>query len=408
MSIDPSRIRVLGPLGPVATGFAGKLARQGYTPRSACLQMRLLAHLSRWLAEQGLGVGDLHTSEADRFLLARRSAGYTDLLSIRAMQPILGFLRDLGAAPPPSAPAEEAAIGPVATSLERFRRYLTVERGLAITSACRYVQAARPFLDSRVLPDGILDLEHLSAGDIVSFVVAHCPRQSHSGAKHAVKALRSLLRFLHVDGKIEEPLISAVPSVASRQLAGLPKGLDPGQVRRLLGSCDDSTANGLRAIAILTILVRLGLRSGEVAKLRLEDIDWRAGEMIVHGKANSIERVPMPSDVGEAIAAYLQCGRPTTAQGRTLFVRIRAPHHALGTSGISQIVRRVAQQAGLGRIHAHRLRHTAATEMLRCGATLPEVGQVLRHRHTMTTAIYAKVDRDALRSIARSWPGDVA
>jgi site-specific recombinase XerD len=259
------------------------------------------------------------------------------------------------------------------------------------------------------LADGFaLDLERLSAADVVSFVVAHCPRQSRVVAKLTVTALRSLLRFLHLDGLIKSSLIAAVPSVAGRRLVGLPKELNSGQVRRLLASCDGSTRRGCRDIAILTMLVRLGMRSGEVAKLQLDDIDWRAGEIIVRGKGNVLERVPLPADVGRVVAAYLRQGRPTSAQGRTVFVRTKAPHRHLSSVGVSNVVADAAKRAGLGRIHAHRLRHTAAIQMLRAGASLPEIGQLLRHRCALTTAIYAKVDRDALQTITRPFPGDVA
>jgi site-specific recombinase XerD len=169
-----------------------------------------------------------------------------------------------------------------------------------------------------------------------------------------------------------------------------------------------STRNGRRDIAILTMLVRLGMRAGEVAALGLDDIDWRAGEIVVRGKGKCTERLPLPTDVGEAVAAYLHHSRPTSAQGRTVFVRIKAPHRALSSQGVSQVVAAAARRAGLGRVHAHRLRHTAATQMLRTGASLPEIGQLLRHRRALTTAIYAKVDREALRTIARPWPGDAA
>jgi integrase/recombinase XerD len=224
-----------------------------------------------------------------------------------------------------------------------------------------------------------------------------------------VTALRSLLGFLHVDGNIERSLAASVPSVAGRRLAGLPKGLDhPDQVRRLLASCDSGTGNGCRDFAVLTVLVRLGLRAGEVAKLVLDDIDWRAGEIVVRGKANCTERLPLPTDVGGAVAAYLHRGRPASAHGRTVFVRIKAPLRPLSAGGVTQVVAAAARRAGLGQIHAHRLRHTAATQMLRAGASLPEIGQLLRHRRALTTAIYAKVNRDALRTIARPWPGDVA
>lgn len=164
---------------------------------------------------------------------------------------------------------------------------------------------------------------------------------------------------------------------------------------------------GIRDRAILTVLARLGLRAGEVAALSLEDVDWRAGELVVRGKGARFERLPLPHDVGEAIVGYLHDGRPATAQDRAVFVRVRAPHHRLSPGGVTFVVAAAARRAGLGQVHAHRLRHTAASEMLRCGATLPEVGQVLRHRRAVTTAIYAKVDRQALRQIARPWPGAV-
>jgi integrase/recombinase XerD len=225
-----------------------------------------------------------------------------------------------------------------------------------------------------------------------------------------VSALRSLLGFLYVDGAIDRSLVSAVPTVPGRRLTGLPKGLDSDQVKRLLASCDTGTRSGCRDFAVLTMLVRLGLRAGEVAKLQLDDIDWRAGEIVVaHSKGNCTERLPLPADVGEAIAAYLHHGRPASTQGRTVFARITAPHHALTTGAVTQIVHHAGERCGFERIiYAHRLRHTAATLMLRGGASLPEIGQLLRHRNASTTSIYAKVDRDALRLIARPWPGEVA
>jgi integrase/recombinase XerD len=406
MFTDSSQIRVSSSLSGFAAGFADELAQQGYRPRVARNHIGLLAHLSRWLAGEGLGADGLHTAEVERFLLARRAAGYTHLLSMKAMQPMLAYLCGLGVVPTPTPPTP---CGPVEVALERYRKYLTVERGLGAETARGYVDAVRLFLHRRVLPDGLaLDLEQLTAADVVSFVAGRCPRQGHSAAKHTVTALRSLLGFLHVEGIIERSLAFAVPSVACRRLAGLPKGLDPGQVRRLLASCDSNTRNGCRDLAILTMLVRLGLRAAEVANLALEDIDWRAGEIVVHGKANCTERLPLPGDVGEAVAAYLHTGRPASTRGRTVFVRIKAPHGPLSACGVTQVVAAAARRAGLGQIYAHRLRHTAATQMLRAGASLLEIGQLLRHRRALTTAIYAKVDSDALRTIARPWPGDVA
>jgi integrase/recombinase XerD len=406
MLIDPSRIRVIGPLSTFTVGFADELADQGYTPISARFQMRLMAHLSSWLFNEGLGAGDLRAGELERFLHARRAAGYVQYLSIKALRPLLIYLGNLGIAPSPPQPAPG---GPVEKVLERYWNYLTVERGLRRTTADGYIHAVRPFLHGRVLPDHVeLDLWYLTAADIITFVVARCRQQNSGAAKMTVTALRSLLGFLYVDGAIERSLASAVPSVARRRLVGLPKGLEPDQVQRLLTSCDRSTRTGHRDIAILTMLVRLGMRAGEVAALGLDDIDWRAGEIVVRGKGTCTERLPLPPDVGGVVAAYLQHGRPATAQGRTVFVRIKAPHRALSPKGVAAVVADAARRANLGRIGAHRLRHTAATQILRAGGSLQEIGQLLRHRCALTTAIYAKANREALRTIARSWPGDVA
>jgi len=404
MPIDPSQIRVLGPLSTFTGGFADELAYQGYTPNSARLQIWLMAHLSGWLVKEGLDAGDLRPAELERFLRASRASGYTQYLSIKALRPLLNYLRGLGIAPATAPPHPS---GPVEKVLERYWNYLTIERGLRHTTARGYVHAVRPFLYDRVLPDDA-GLRHLTAADVITFVVARCRQQNSGAAKMTVTALRSLLEFLHVDGVIERSLASVVPSVARRRLVGLPKGLEPGQVQRLLASCDRSTRTGRRDIAILTMLVRLGMRAGEVAALRLDDIDWRAGEIVVRGKGTCTERLPLPSDVGGVVAAYLQHGRPATAQGRTVFVRIKAPHRALSSKGVARVVADAALRANLGRIGAHRLRHTAATQILRAGGSLREIGQLLRHRCALTTAIYAKADREALRTIARSWPGDVA
>ena len=267
-----------------------------------------------------------------------------------------------------------------------------------------YVHAVRPFV-AGIGGDRELDLRGLTAAQVTAFVVARCPRQSRGAAKLTVTALRSLLGFLHVEGVIERSLVGAVPSAASWRLSGLPRALEPDQVRRLLASCDRASGSGRRDFAILVLLVRLGLRAGEVAGLRLDDVDWRAGELVVVGKGRRAERLPLPIDVGEALTAYLADGRPPTAQDRCLFVRVKAPHRGLTTGGITQVVVSAAKRADLGQIHAHRLRHTAATEMLRAGAPLAEIGQLLRHRTPLTTAIYAKVDRERLRELARPWPG---
>jgi integrase/recombinase XerD len=287
--------------------------------------------------------------------------------------------------------------------LGRYRVWLLGERGVTPGTARGYVDCVRPFVATRVRGDA-LELTGLTAADVTAFVLASCPGRAVGSAKLIVCALRSLLGWLHLTGTVPVSLATAVPSVAGWRLSGLPKGLEPGQLRRLLAGCDRRTPTGRRDCAILLLLARLGLRAGEVARLGLDDIDWRRGEIVVLGKGNRAERLPLPAEVGAAIAAYLRRGRPGTAMGRSVFVRVHAPHRALTTGGVTMVVFDAAQRAGLGKMHAHRLRHTAATAMLQAGSPLAEVGQVLRHRSPLTTAIYAKVDRDALTVLARPWP----
>ena len=227
-----------------------------------------------------------------------------------------------------------------------------VERGIQKATARRYIGHVRPFLQTRVTSDGLaLDFRTLTAADVISFVVASCRRPDPGMAGLAVVALRSLLGFLHVDGAIDRSLVSAIPTVPGRRLTGLPKGLAPDQVQRLLASSDTTTRSGCREFAILIMLVRLGLRAGEVAKLQLDDIDWRAGEIVIaHGKSKRTERLPLPVDVGEAVAAYLHHGRPPGAQGRTVFITVKAPYQAFTSTAVSVIVARAAKKCGLGTI----------------------------------------------------------
>lgn len=400
MLIAPTKMQADSPLTTLSKGFAEDLRRQGYAPGTIAKHQKLLRDLSGWLRVRDLAMGDLCMAQVDRFMADRRAAGVRKLKTRKALSPILGHLRGLGLAPAAEAPVEQ---GPAGEVLSRYRQFLTRERGLVPETTLRYVDCLRPFLDRRMSADG-LELGSLIPADVTSFVVAWCPHLNGGVAKLTVTALRSFLGFLHLDGVTQRSLVQAVPKVSRRRLAGLPKGLEPDQVRRLLAACDAGATVGRRDLAILTLLVRLGLRRGEIAGLGLDDIDWRAGTIRVRGKGNCHERLPLPPDVGQRVADYLASARPADAEGRTVFVRHFAPHHALGPGRVSGIVADAARRAGLGRVHAHRLRHTAATELLRAGASLPEIGQLLRHRRAQTTAIYAKVDRDTLRLIARPWP----
>lgn len=394
---DPSRARVTGPLQPYVAGFIEELSRLGYTTQSACGQVFLMAHVSRWLAGEGLDADALTPETADRFLAVRRAAGYVLYLSPKALVPLLGFLRRIGAvpeAPPPAGAPEDALLG-------RYRRYLVTERGLAAETAADYAAKVSPFLAAR----GDRGLTALTAAEVTAFIVETCPSMRKGTAKLTVTALRSLLGWLHVTGEIPATLAWAVPAVASWRLAALPAPLEPAQVQAMLDGCGTGTAAGLRDLAMITLLARLGLRAGEVAGLMLDDIDWRAGEITVTGKGRRSERLPLPADAGEAVAAWLRNGRPEPFEdARNVFLRVRAPHRALTSTGVSQVVSGAGRRAGLDGVFAHRLRHSAATGMLRAGASLPEIGQVLRHRRLLSTAIYAKTGVPALRALARPWP----
>jgi integrase len=391
-------------LAAFAPGFVEGLVSRGYRPGPAADQLRLMGDASRWLAERGLGAGDLTAVAAERFAAERRAAGRRRLVSPRALCPLLDYLRDLGVVPLPVASAPSTANEAL---IERYSAYLLERRGLARSSVRNYVGVARVLLADRERARGELALTELDTAAVSDFVLRESRRCSVGSAKCMVTRLRALLRFLHVEGEIERDLAGAVPSVASWRLASLVKALDARSVARLLGGCDRRTRVGRRDFAILTLLSRLGLRAGEVTALRLSDVDWRAGEVLIRGKGGRQERLPLPADVGETLAGWLSRGRPR-CESVFLFTRVRAPHGGLSAGAVSQIVRRACQRAGLPVVGAHRLRHSAATEMLRAGGSLTEVGQVLRHRGRDVTSIYAKVDRLALAAVVMPWPGAAA
>jgi site-specific recombinase XerD len=356
------------------------------------------------MIRNGLSVSMLTPTTVDAYFTERRSAGYSNSLTARSLRPLLDHLRELGVV----ARGQVAARGPCEHLLGRYRNYLLVERGLAASTIELNVRMVRPFVTDRVrAADGQLAVQRLTASEVGAFVVTQSHKRPRSVGR-IVTALRSLLRFLYVDGIIDRPLAGAVPSVAGWSLSSLPRTLARDQVVALLTSCDRSTSTGCRDFAILTLLVRLGLRAGEVAGLRLDDIDWRRGEITVRGKGNRLDRLPLPDDVGRAIVEYLRHARPSATRGRTVFVWAHAPYCALSSTAVTTVVAQAGRRAAIGLIGAHRLRHTAATSMLRAGGSLTEIGQVLRHRRVLTTAIYAKVDLQALRLVARPWPGDAA
>ena len=371
---------VSGPLAPYAAGFWSWLASRAYSGSAAADRLYQFDQLSRWLAREGLDVGELTGEQAERFALERRAT----VASAQSVALPLEYLRQRGAVP---APVPACPAGPVEELLADYARYLSVERGLCEhTVLDAYVPAARLFLSDLDCSAG-LDLAQLTAGDVSSFLARECPRRSVSGARDLVCALRSWLRYLHLAGLVTTPLVWAVPSVADLRDRTLPRGLEPAAVRRLLASCDRRRLIGRRDYAILLLLARLGLRAGEVAAITLDDIDWRAGLLLVHGKGGREDALPLPTDVGEAIVSYLR--RRPRCGCRALFLRVTAPRQGLSRCTVAWVVRAACDRAGLARVGAHRLRHTCATQMLRAGASLPEIGQILRHREQKTTAIYA-------------------
>jgi integrase/recombinase XerD len=399
MMKDPSRVRVAGPLEPYARGFCAELARQGYARSSAVEQLKLVAHLSRWMSGESLSAGELTPERVEQFVAARRAGGRRHFLSPQGLLPLRGYLVKLGVA----GPAPQVVASPVDMLVGRYRAYLAGERGLAAGTVRYYERVARRFL-SLTSSGERLDVGGLTTGDVSRFVLDECRFRSVGSAKTVVMALRSLLGYLYLEGLTATALAGAVPAVAPWRSASLPRTLDAAGLARLLASCDRRRATGRRDFAILMLLARLGLRAGEVAALCLDDFDWRAGEMVVRGKGDRQELLPLPDDVGEAVASYLRRGRQRV-ECRRLFLRVHAPTAGLSGDGVTNVVRAACRRAGLPVVGAHRLRHFAATETLRQGASLAEVGQLLRHRSSFSTQIYAKVDQAALRQVVRSWTG---
>jgi integrase/recombinase XerD len=393
------RVVIVGPLAVFAGGFAAELERLGYSPFTAVDQVRLMAHLSRWMEDNGVDVAELTVARAHAFLADRRERGHAHRCSPRALDPLLGFLRGLGVTP-------RVTPAPTQTVTDRllaeFENHLLAHRGLSDRTVTGYRRVATVFLADR-FPDGELRLERLTAADVSAFMNGQAGWRAPGALSTTVTGLRALLRFLYLRGYTPLVLAAAVPAVAQPR-PRVSTTLSPDEVDRLLASCDRSTAIGLRDHAIVTVLARLGLRAGEVTGLCLEDIDWRAGEIVVRGKG-SHGRLPLPFDVGWALADYLR-QRRRDGDWRNVFLQVPAPHGPLGRCGVSSVVQHACRRAGVNEVRAHRLRHSAAMQMHRAGAGLIEVGQVLRHRHVFTTTIYARADTDALTELARPWPGE--
>lgn len=382
MSVS-ARVRVSGPLSSVAAGFAAELAAKGYTDLSLANQLRLVAHFSRWLRKRAIELSHLSAELVDEYVVLRRRTR-TAWRSRRGLAPLLSYLGLTRATDRPPLVRSDV--------IARYGAHLVDERALSEGVRARYEAVATQFLDGR-------GTATLKRADVLAY--ANC-RSREPDLAGTLSALRSFLRFLHVAGETPNDLTVNVPATARWRQTSLPQALDTAQVRAVLASCDRRTTIGRRDYAVLLLMLRMGLRACEVAALSLDDIDWARGELVVQGKG-SVGRLPLPVDVGNATAAWLR--RRRRVPTRSLFLTSRAPYRSAIAATIVGISGRALRKADVATGGGHRLRHTAATMMLRRGASLTEIAQVLRHRHIDTTAIYAKVDRDALRALAQPWPG---
>lgn len=398
MTGSVSSVAMVGPLAPFADAYRAELTARGYSSRTVVSEVRQVARLSCWLHGSGLRATDLSLARVEQFLTARRAAGQQATRS--GLLCLLDVLRSVGTIE--SEPLAVRTGSPADELLVSFRGYLLHERALVPSTADAYVAYARRFLDGLSREDQLVGV---TAREVTEAVLRESTIVSPRAAQYFVTALRSFLRYCFVEGVVETDLSPATLAVSGRQRSSLPKRISRSDACALLDSCDRRRAVGRRDYAAIITLLRLGLRASELAGLTLDDIDWRAAELVIRGKGSRADRLPLPADVGAAIAAYLRRGRPHGHQRREVFVRARAPVGPLGRGGVSAIVRRACRRAGITAVGAHRLRHTAACEMVAAGVPLAQIGQVLRHRNLQSTAVYARVDLDQLRLLAAPWPG---
>lgn len=411
MQVDRGRLWTLarepeGPLAAYLGQFAVLLDGQGFERCGLGQQVRAAARFSRWLQLHQVPAEAVTDEHARCFLDDPAEQGFVRQGAAATLRRLLDFLRQLevcGTAPAPS------ALTPVQQTIAAYGDHLRKELGLSAKTVVQYCPFAAAFL-SEHFGSGPVDLARLRGRDVIQFVLQQAARLSPARAKAATIALRSFLRYVRYCGGTQYDLAGTVPTVANWSMTAIPRAIAPDHLRAVLASCRRDTPVGRRDYAILMLLARLGLRSSEIVSLTLDSIDWEASSIAVVGKADHAAVLPLPAEVGEAIAQYLQWGRPICTC-RALFLRVTAPIRGLGAGQtIGTIVAAAISRAGIKPRYrgAHQFRHALATDMLRQGATLTEIGSLLRHQHSKTTGIYAKVDFDALRPLGLTWPGGVA
>ncbi|WP_222432412.1 site-specific integrase [Leekyejoonella antrihumi] len=375
------------------------MTQQSYTSGTIRNMLKELGQVGLWLSAEGLDVAQLDEEQVETFRAFRQASGYRRVPGPRAIVPLLSYLRQAGLVP-----AMVPSSTPLEVLLDQFRSWLVQDRGLAATTVLRYEKTARRFLAEQACDSGRFEPAGLTGKDVNDFLLRECARVSAGSAKGRVAELRSVLRFLYLQGLTPLRLGTAVPPVGGWRLATVPPTMSATDVQSLLDSCDCNTTVGVRDHAIMMLIARLGLRSIEVARLHLQDVDWRVGELVVTGKGGRLDRLPLPAEVGQALVAYLSRGR-ASRDDRHLFLTCRAPRGPIRADLVGDVVERACKRAGLPHVGPHRLRHALAVELLRHGAGLAAISQVLRHQDLATTALYAKVDLAALRHVAQPWPG---
>jgi site-specific recombinase XerD len=381
-----------------APGLIGWLAASGFRRQTQVDHTRRLALLSGWLERDGLDPAVVDEALIGELLAGHQRQGWGRSLTGRSFRLVLEFLRAQGVVP---APPREAT--PVDVLLDGYREYLVVERGLRPSTIGTYMWTARLFL-SVVCGDDPGRVESLTAGDVARFVVGVAEGRRASSVNTTVVGVRAVLRYCYAGGLIVTPLAQATPWLARGRVSSLPRLVAPGSAELLLASFDRHTVVGARDFAIVTVFARLGLRVGELVAMEVGDIDWRRGELLVRSKGGWRDPLPLPVDVGDALVAYLSA-RGRDDEWRQVFLRVVPPRGPMMPIAVNAVIRRACARVGLPDLGTHRLRHSVACDLLRRGAALPEIGQVLRHRELATTAVYTRVDYTALAALAQPWPG---